>query len=132
MAEPKFPKLLSITFKATPRMPGVRASELSTIKTDAPGDSLRGWKVAIRGQQVFFISQPGWHRDQNDRTKRDPNGPVTVFETPRAEVYFEWQGSAEEIETMMKGGKWESPPFGPPPRAVEKPEAIPADQMGDA
>lgn len=132
MAEVKFPKLLSITFKATPRMPGVRASDLATIDVAKPGDALKGWKVAIRGQQVFFMSPAGWTRDQNEK-KRDPHGPATVFEIPRAEVYFEWQGSAEEFEALYKGGKWESPPFGPPPRPPEeRPEAaVPPNQLGD-
>lgn len=128
-------KLLSITFKATPRMPGVRAMDLSTIDTEKPGDSLKGWRLSIRGQQVFFISPRGWVRDQNVK-RRDALGPITVFEVPRAEVCLEWQGGPEELEAMIKGGKWESPPFGPPPRPIDetKPllEQIPAGQMGDA
>lgn len=127
-------KLLTITFKATPRMPGVRASELSTIKLREPGDALKGWRLSIRGQQVFFISPPGWVRDQNNK-RRDAGGPVTVFEVPRAEVYLEWEGSAEDLEALFKGGKWESPPFGPPPKALDpaKPllEQVPPHQMGD-
>lgn len=124
-------RLLSITFKATPRMPGVRASELSTIKTDAPGDALKGWRVSIRGQQVFFISPPGWTRDQNAKA-RDHSGAVTVFEVPRPEVYFEWQGASDEIEGVLKGGKFDSEPFGPPPRArATTPLTVPAHQMGD-
>lgn len=125
-------KLLSITFKATPRMPGVRASDLSTIDTEKPGDALRGWRVSVRGQQVFFISPPGWVRDQNVK-KRDPNGAVTVFEIPRAEVCFEWQGAADELEAFFKGGKWESPPFGPAPRPIDTSRPIlDQAQMGDA
>lgn len=128
-------KLLSISFKAVPRMPGVRASELATIKPDKPGDALHGWRVSLRGQQVFFISPPGWLRDQNIR-QRDLNGPVTVFEVSRADVYFEWEGSAAELETLFKGGKWESPPFGPPPPAIDptRPllEQVPTAQIGDA
>lgn len=128
-------KLLSISFKATPRMPGVRAQDLTTIHTDKPGDALIGWRVSLRGQQVFFVSPPGWMRDNSMRKRRDPNGPVTVFEIPRGDVYFEWQGSTEELDALFKGGKWESPPFGPPPAPLDatKPllEQVPTHQMGD-
>ncbi len=127
-------KLLSITFKATPRMPGVRANDLTTIDTSKPGDTLKGWRIVIRGQQVFFTSPPGWVRDQNVK-KRDPNGPVTVFEVPRADIYFEWHGPSDDLEALYKGGKWESPPFGPPPAPIDatRPllEQIPANQLGD-
>lgn len=125
-------KLLSVTFKATPRMPGVRATDLSTIDTSKPGDALRGWRLSIRGQQVFFISPPGWVRDQNNRRPRDPAGPVTVFEIPRAEACFEWSASADELESFFKGGKWESPPFGPPPKPPEEKPVVSAAEMGDA
>lgn len=125
-------KLLSITFKATPRMPGVRANDLTTIDTEKPGDALKGWHLSIRGQQAFFVSPPGWVRDQNVK-KRDPDGPVTVFEVPRADMYFEWQGAPEELDALFKNGKWDSPAFGPTlrPATATPPLGIPAHQQGD-
>lgn len=124
-------KLLTITFKATPRMPGVRANDLTTIDTSRPGEALKGWRISLRGQQVFFVSPPGWVRDQSIRV-RDPNGPVFVFEVPRADVYFEWQGLTDELDALFKGGKWESPPFGPPPQPIEEPRPLlDQHQIGD-
>lgn len=127
-------KLLSITFRAIPRMPGIRADALSTIDCEKPHDALKGWRLSLRGQQVFFISPPGWVRDQNNR-QRDPSGPVTVFEVPRAEVCLEWKGAADELEALFKGGRFESEPFGPPAKPIDptKPllDQVPAHQIGD-
>lgn len=128
-------KLASISFNAIPRMPGMRPGDLATIETAKPGDALLGWRISIRGQQVFLISPPGWDRDRDRSKKRNPNGPTTVFEIPRAEVTFQWTGSADEVEAILKGGKYDSEPFGPPPElASDKPllEQIPSSQMGDA
>lgn len=126
-------KLVSITFGTVPRMPGLRPAETAHIDCDKPGDALKDWRVAIRGQQVFFISPPGWDRDRSAR--RDPKGAITVFEVPRTEMFFQWRGDTEEIETILKSGKFESPPFGwqPTPVASDKPiiEQIPANQIGD-
>lgn len=129
-------KLVSISFKAIPRMPGVRPNDLVSLVCDKPNDALRDWRVAIRGQQVFFISPAGWDTDRSVRRQLDGAGPVTVFELPRAEVFFQWQGTADELEALFKGGKYESPPFGwqPPTVVADKPiiEQIPLSQMGDA
>lgn len=128
-------KLAGLSFNAIPRMPGMRPGDLATINCDSPGDALKGWRVALRGQQVFFISPPGWDRDR-DRTKvRVPNSVVTVFEVPRAEVTFQWLGEAAEVEAILKAGKYDSEPFGPPPAlASDKPllAQIPTSQLGDA
>lgn len=127
-------KLASISFKVTPRLPGLRPGDLVTIDLDKPGDALVGWKLSIRGQQVFFISPPGWVRDR--AAKRDAKGPVTVFEVPRAEITFCWTGSPDEVETILKGGKYDSELFGwqPTPVAADKPllAQVPSSQVGDA
>lgn len=127
-------RLISISFKAIPRMPGVRPGDLATINCDKPSESLRGWRIAIRGQQAFFISPQGWLRDQNIKT-RDIKGQVTVFEMPRTEVFLQWETDPDELDILTKGGKFESPPFGWMPTAVlgDKPiiEQIPASHMGD-
>ncbi len=126
-------KLVSISFNAIPRLPGVRPGDLVTIDCDKPKDALRGWRIAIRGQQIFLISPPGWERDQS--RARDARGPIAVFEVPRADVALEWQANPEELEALYKGGKYESPPFGPPPTIdPSKPllAQVPPGQMGDA
>lgn len=130
-------KLVSISFKAIPRMPGVRPGDLVNLVCDKPTDGLRDWRVAIRGQQIFFISPQGWHTDRSlRRPPSSDGGPITVFEISRAEVFFQWEGAADELEALFKGGKFESPPFGYEPKQVvaDKPiiEQIPAAQMGDA
>lgn len=128
-------RLASITFKAIPRMPGVRPGDLCTIDVDKPGDALKGWRISIRGQQVFFISPSGWVRDRNDKRKNE-KGPTIVIEVPRAEVVFYWEGAADELEAILKGGKYDSDPFGwqPPGLMPDKPilAQVPAGQMGDA
>ncbi len=128
-------KLLSISFNAVPRMPGLRPGEVSTIDVVKPNDAIRGWRLSIRGQQVFFISPPGWQRDHEKNRNRDPHGPITVFEVSRADVTFQWQGTPDELETILKSGKYDSPePFGGlPPIAADKPllAQVPPHQMGD-
>lgn len=127
-------KLVSVSFKVIPRLPGMRPGDLINIQCDKPGEALRDWKISIRGQQVFFISPRGWIRDQN--MKRDPQGPVAVFEMPRGEMYFQWEANADELEMLYKGGKFETPPLGwmPEPIVADKPllAQIPSSQMGDA
>lgn len=126
-------KLATISFMAIPRMPGVRPGDLCTIDTDKPGDALRGWRLSIRGQQVFFISPPGWLRDQSVKI-RDVKGPVTIFEVPRAEVTFQWTGTADEVEAILKSGRYDTEAFGGPlPIVPDRPllEQVPAHQRGD-
>ena len=131
-------KLITITFGNTPRLPGLRPAETGHIECDKPSDALRGWKLVIRGQQIYFVSPPGWVRDQNQK-RRDGKGPVTVHgPVPMNDVYLQWQAEdAVELEAVLKTGKpWESPAFGwqPAPVAADKPilEQIPVGQMGDA
>lgn len=127
-------KLAGLSFNAIPRMPGMRAGELATIDCAKPGDALLGWRISIRGQQVFFISPPGWSRGDLQK-QRPSNGSITVFETSRAEVTFHWTGAADEAEAILKGGKYDSEPMGPPPvLAADKPllSQVPSSQIGDA
>src|SRR5678815_5073322 len=103
-------KLVSISFNALPRMPGMRPGDLITIECVKPGEALRDWHISIRGQQVFLVSPAGWSRDRT--SARDPKGTVVVFEVPRADVTFQWQGSADEVEAILKSGKYDSEPLG--------------------
>lgn len=129
-------KLASLSFKAIPRLPGIRPGDLVTIECDKPPEALKGWRVSIRGQQVFLISPPGWDRDRSIKV-RDANGPATIFEIPRAEVLFVWSCAADEVEMVLKGGKHDSEPFGPPPAPMtidaEKSilAQIPPNEIGD-
>ena len=109
-------KLKTITFETSPRLPGLRAGEMITLKTDEPGDTLAGWRAIIRGPSVFFVSPPGY---VTGRTRRewDPAGPCIMHEVPRAQCYFQWEGSPDEIATIIKAS-YETPPFGPAPKPV--------------
>ncbi len=129
-------KLINITFGSVPRLPGLRPSDLGKIDCDKPGESLRGWRLILRGQQAFFVSPPGWVQDQSDK-RRDDKGPVTIYEMSRTEVLLHWKGMTDELEaTVFKSGKYESPPFGwtPAPVAGDKPilDQVPSGQIGDA
>lgn len=130
-------KLASLSFKAIPRLPGVRPGDLVTIECDKPTEALKGWSVSVRGQQVFLVSPPGWVRDQSVKN-RDMKGPVTIFEIPRAEVIFMWSCMPDEVEASLKGGKYDSEPFGPPPAPLIPIDAeksilaqIPPNEIGD-
>jgi len=127
-------KLISITWSTTPRMPGLRPTDIGRIECDKPSTPLKDWKLVMRGQQLYLISPPGWQKDA--QKKHDPKGPLTVFGPISVhDVFLEWSATAEELETLYKTGKWESEPFGwvPAPVVGGKPilEQIPAGQTGD-
>ena len=132
-------RLLSITWSSTPRLPGLRPSDLGKIDCDKPGTALEGWRVSVRNAQIFFISPPGWNRDQSIRI-RDACAPRTVFgPVPLADVYLEWNTESDaDLQALLKGKiEYESPHgFGwrPAPINTDKPilEQIPPGQMGDA
>ncbi len=124
-------KLVSLSFNSIPRMPGFRAGDICVIESAKP-QAFLGWRVSIRGERVFFVSPPGWEAGS---TKVRAGGPVTIFETSRIEVTFQWSGNELEIETILKGGKYDSEPLGPPPE-LAKPKSlldqVPASQLGDS
>ncbi len=128
-------RLANITFGSIPRLPGLRPADLGKIDCDRPGPALMGWRLVLRGTQAFFVSPPGWVQDQSER-KRDPKGPITVYEMARAEVLLHWHGTEDGLEMIYKTGKWESPPFGWRPAEVEANKPIlgqvPVSEMGDA
>lgn len=129
-------KITGITWSTSPRLPGLRASDINKIDCAQPG-ALKDWRVVIRGSQVFFVSPLGWKRDQS--VKRDPAGPTVVFgPIPMSELYIEWQiDDDKELATLLAGKlQYESEPFGftAVPLDESKPilEQIPPGQMGDA
>ena len=132
-------KLVSITFTNTPRLPGLRAGDMSTIQCERPDGSMRGWRVAIRGASVFFISPAGFVPGVSPMAW-DKNKTPIVHEIPRSSCYFQWagpQGSAD-FDAIVKN-KYDSEPFGEPFEAPPEPEApkgflsqLDPSQMGDA
>lgn len=135
VAAPGAPTLLTVTFTETPRLPGVRAGEMSSIELDKPHEALKHWRLAVRGASVFLISPRGW-RQGKKRHEWDDNGANIVHEIPRALCVFQWSGSPDLIDIVAKG-KYDSPPFGGPLPDREKlapppePEIDPKD-LGDA
>ncbi len=127
-------KLTKVTFDRTPRIPGLRAGDFSELDCDNPAAKLKDWRIVIKGASLFLISPPGW---SNSETRiKDPAGPVTVHEVPRANASLHWSGSLKDIEEMVKSNaKWETPPLGwkpaPPPGTVVL-ETVPPGEMGDA
>jgi hypothetical protein len=130
-------KLTKITFVQTPRIPGLRAGDVSELDCDNPAPTLKDWRIILKGASVFLVSPAGW-RPQMERTReRNPNGPVTIHEIPRANACLHWSGDAADIESVLKGGvRYETEPLGfkPVPVADDKPilAQIPPGQMGDA
>ncbi len=130
-------KLVSITFESAPRIPGIRPGDMSTIKCAQPEGAMRGWRVAIRGASVFFISPAGWEQGKTFM-QWDPKKAPTIHEVPRASCFFQWDGFPDEIDALMKSGKHDSEPFGAAfekPVVEEAPKSILAQldpsQMGD-
>jgi hypothetical protein len=128
-------KLHTITFGTIPRLPGLRPADLGKIDCDNPGTALAGWRLILRNQSAFFVSPPGWTENIADR-RRDPKGAVTIYEMARTEVLLRWHATGEDLEDILKGGKFESPPFGWKPAEVvaDKPilAQVPVGQLGDA
>lgn len=127
-------RLIHITFGNTPRLPGLRPVDLGKIDCERPGAALTGWRLILRGTQAFFVSPPGWVADQSEK-KRDPKGPIIIYEMARAEILLHWSGAEAELDEVFKTSKYESPPFGwqPAPVVTDKPflAQIPANQVGD-
>lgn len=129
------PALVTVTFTEAPRLPGVRAGDMSSIDCEKPHESLKHWRLAIRGASVFLISPPGWKQGKKWH-EWDVNGRSVVHEFPRALCVFQWSGMPEIVETIVKG-KYDSPMFGGPVPVVDKtvaptePEIDPKD-LGDA
>ena len=121
-------KLVAVSCNTIPRMPGMRPGDLITIECETTTGPMKGWRISIRGQQVFFISPRGWVRNADAR--RDPDGPLTVFEVPRSDVTLQWGGNPDELEAILKSGKYDSEPFGPPPPPPAPPAV--ATELGDA
>ncbi len=128
-------RLATITFGTIPRLPGLRPADLGKVDCDKPGAALDGWRLILRGTQAYFVSPPGWTADQSEK-HRNPKGPVTIYEMARSEVLLHWVGADEDLETVFKTGKYESPPFGwrPAPVTPDKPilAQVPPGQTGDA
>lgn len=131
------PKLKAITFGTSPRIPGLRAGDLVTIECDNPPQALKDWVVILRGTSVYLVSPPGWTQHETRASKRDPKGPITTHEIPRADTYLSWAIVDEaDLEALLKGGKYQTEPLGFKPVVVDadKPilEQIPPGQLGDA
>lgn len=129
-------KLKKITFDHVPSLPGIRAGDLSTIDCAAPG-VLKDWRIILRGPSMFLVSPPGWTLNEARNARRDPKGPVQMYEVARSNVYFQWEAADDlDIEAVLKGGKYESEPLGFKPTPIEddKPilAQIPPSQIGDA
>jgi hypothetical protein len=130
-------KLTKVTFEHTPRIPGLRAGSVSELDIDNPPTPLLGWSVHVRAHAIVLVSPRGWTSNENRATKRDPNGPITIHEIPRAGSYLHWIGDEADVEAVLKGGKYDTPnPLGwrPAPVEADKPilSQIPASQVGDA
>jgi hypothetical protein len=115
--------LKAITFIHNPNLPGIRASDTTTLLLEKPAPALQGWRAHLRGPSLFLVSPKGW--TNGPRNQWDPEGPVTVYEIPRTNCYFQWHDVAD-IDALAKTGKFDSAVFG---ASVEKTVA-PAQPRG--
>lgn len=106
-------KLEKITFKNTPRLPGVSAGAMTTIDTEKPVGQMRGWRLVVRGAAVFLISPPGWEGGKT-HLQWDRKGASVICEIPRSDVYFHWKGHRDALDAYAKSNRFESEPFGVP------------------
>lgn len=132
-------KLKTITFKQTPRLPGLRADAVTSIDLDNVPSALAGWNILVRGPVLVLVSPPGWTKQTaTSPTQRDSKGPMEVHVIPTSDAYLHWiVNTTEELDTIAKGGvKHETGPIGIKPVAVDATKAIlaqiPAGQVGDA
>lgn len=129
-------KLNKITFDRTPRIPGLRSGDLSEMDCDNPPVALKDWNVIVRAQAIFLVSPRGWINASQRPADRDPKGPVTIHEIPRASAFLHWSGDEADLEAVTKGAKYETGPLGPKPPAIEPTRSIlaqvPPSQLGDA
>lgn len=116
-------KLLEITFKTAPRIPGVRQADLSQVRLKDPGSQLLGWKVLIRGASLFFVSPADWKAPG-----RENKGLSTIHEVPRLNCFLYWEGDVDDIANVTK---YDSPPFGPEPVVKSSPETKPPKKTED-
>jgi hypothetical protein len=130
------PKLKSITFIHTPKAPGLRAGDLSTVDLENPHGALLGWRALIRGPMLFLVSPPGWTQT-NQMRNADPSGPRRTVQSPISNCFFMWDGDEADVSKAV--AVYTSDPFGPPPEAVLVDKSggslldqLPVDQKGDA
>lgn len=130
-------KLVSITFENAPRIPGVRAGDMTVVLCDTPATPLFGWRALLRGTSLFFVSPRGWLPGRHSH-EWDETAPSVIHEVPRVHVFLQWSGDLADVDTILAKGKFETPPFGPPPAArpiIEPGKGILAQldpaQMGD-
>lgn len=134
-------RLKSITFIHTPRVPGLRPSEISTISCDGSGAyslpaPLHGWRAFIRGAMLLLVSPPGWRPGIN-RDQWKPDGPCEVIEVPRTNCSLVWSADGPRDLEQISGKAFESEPFGPPPLPApslldQLPPDVPPHELGDA
>lgn len=107
------PKLVSITFMHCPPLPGLRPSDMQTIKCDDPAGALRGFKLKLKGALATMISPPNWASGKpltGDITEAyRAGGPQRIFEFARQSLCLQWEGSEDEI---AKISDFTSKPFG--------------------
>lgn len=132
-------KLVSITFKQTPRLSGLRADATSSLDIDNVQGSLYGWRILVRGPMLYLVSPKGWTKQTATQPRlRDKNGPRVVHAIPTADAYLQWLVDDNEIDAVTKGGlKYDTDELGPKtPILIEDDEAsilakIPPHDLGD-
>jgi hypothetical protein len=129
-------RLAGFTLDRAPgRLPGIRAGDLTSVDLENPPQVLFGWNFIVSGNALFMVSPPGWHPSNATLpNNRDAKGPTMVYEIPRDTVFFHWKGSTKELETVLKGERFETGAIGPKKEDMPAPllAKIPANQIGDA
>lgn len=122
------PKLVSITFMRCPPLPGLRPSDMQTIKCNEPAGALRGFKLKLKGALAMLISPPNWATGKpltGDIMEAYKNGgPQIIFEFARQQVCLQWEGSEDEIVKVVD---YASKPFGyvePTLESKEEPKSL--------
>lgn len=118
------PRLVSISFTTSPRLPGMHGAPLSFDLPIRTGP-LKDWKIALRAETILLRSPPGWFAGQTpvQRRTEEQSTDVTVYEVPREWAALQW--SWGDGEQPCEVTEWDEPrPMGVNMRAVIPPDVV--------
>lgn len=103
------PRLISISFREPPSLPGIRAAGIATIDVPPRHGPLMGFHFAVHGPTLLITSPPGWTSSEHGEK---PEG-CTMFEVPRSAASLKWALDAGQTPEAIR--EWSMPQ----PRSVE-------------
>lgn len=125
-------KLVSITFKTAPNIPGLRAGAPCTLVCDNPFEPMTGWIATVRSGSLILTSPRGWKQGGDYRRKpivTDVN--CVMHQVPLQDCNLQWLGTPSEIDEIGKK-PFVSSPFEKPTGVVEVTDESPPSLLSQA